>query len=457
MSEKKAFVVTVVGAGGKSAYLRRRALEYVDAGMKTAVTTTTHIWRPEEKDCGGTEVYENNKKNTVMVYHGTDGVDTIGVPMNDGRLSAPPYETFRKICARYDTVLVEGDGSHCMPVKIPGDGEPVIADGTGEIAVVMGRQAVGRRLDIVCHRYDRERLEQTGILPQSTDGKTDLTVTDQILEQIAEEFYIKPLHERYPEAKLIYVPSPYSEKQTGRTDTTASQSREGLCSAEEPLSAGCGITAVLMASGFGRRYGGNKLMDLFEGKELYRHAAEHIIKAFGKESVLVVTQYDEIMTQTREMGIRSVKNMDAAEGISASIRIGTKYAIARAAAQPGSDKACQDPVVIFFAADMPYLSPEEIIRYVRQFLWSGKTFGCMEYGSGHILTNPGAFRMLRVPSPLAGERPETMTVSDMLLGLTGDSGAMRIMKRFPHEIYRYQVPHEAVADIDVRSQARLLL
>ena len=450
MIPKRAVIVTAVGAGGKSTYLQMRALEYVRDGKRAAITTTTHIRIPERVCCTGGSGYPVPEDAArALVFHGTDGVDTIGVPCGDGKLSGPPEEVFDRICREYDAVLVEGDGSRCMPLKLPGDHEPVIPEETAEIAVVMGMQSVGRRLNIVCHRYDRTRLEAAGILPQGVP-----IVTPDMPQKIAEAFYIRPLRQRWPKAKIFFVPSPYPVE-------------------DAPLPE---VTAVLMASGFGRRYGGNKLLDNLNGKPLYRHALDHIVQALGEDELIVVTQYEEIFRQVREMGIRAVMNRQAAEGISASIRLGTERAL-----QERPEKT--DPVLLFFAADMPYLSAEEIRRYVRQFLWSGKTFGCMESGPEHIMTNPGAFRLSRVPSPLMGtdaesagrantdiedrdhcresvggeqayqmDRAGERTVARQLLSLHGDRGAMRIMKQFPHEIYRYQVPEDAVTDIDVKNE-----
>lgn len=480
MMQKKAEIVAAVGAGGKSTYLQMRALEYVRAGKRAAITTTTHIRIPERAHCNGVSVYPvPEAAEHVLVYHGTEGVDTIGVPCGEGKLSAPPEHVLKRICREYDAVLVEGDGSRCMPLKLPGENEPVIPDETDEIAVVMGVQAVGRRLDIVCHRYDRARLAAAGILPKGAP-----IVTEDMPQKIAEAFYIGPLRERFPKAEIFFAPSPYPAE-------------------DGPFPE---VTAVLMASGFGRRYGGNKLLDDLNGRPLYRHALDHIVQALGRDALIVVTQYEEIFRQAREMGLRAVMNDQAAEGISASIRLGTERALQDQICPALQDRTClaprnqpspasrdqtfpelpdgaerPDPVILFFAADMPYLSAEEIRRYVRQFLWSGKTFGCMEAGPEHIMTNPGAFRLGRVPSPLmetdvksvrclsadkkdrdhcggfpGGEQesptdmPGGRTVAQMLLSLHGDRGAMRIMKQYPHEIYRYQVPEKAVTDIDVK-------
>ena len=391
MPHKRAIIITAVGAGGKTTYLERRAAEFVCRGMRAAVTTTTHIWKPETAKPSGSGAHRD------YIFYTAGGTDYAGSLEESGKLSAPPDEVWDFILEEYDAVLVEGDGSHCMPVKIPREGEPVIPENTDEIAVIMGRQAIGRRLDVVCHRFDMEKLP-SGI------------VTDKMLEEIADMFYIRPLKEKYPHARVFYSPSEYEPEHW--TDLARLP--------ELP------VTAVLLASGFGRRYGGNKLLEDFDGQLLYLRALNHVTRALGKRRTVVVTQYPEIMNAMKAEGITALYNDSAAEGISASIRIGTKESLRREDTE----------AVIFFAADMPYLPSDEIRRYVHQFLWSGKRYGCMESGPEHIMTNPGAFRL-----------KET---SGQLLGLSGDRGAMRIMKQYPHDIYRYQIAETAVLDIDVR-------
>ena len=146
----------------------------------------------------------------------------------------------------------------------------------------------------------------------------------------------------------------------------------------------------------------------------------------GRENAIVVTQYEEIMQQTRALGIAAVWNDQAGEGISASIRLGTKSALAM-----GAD------AVMFFAADMPFLPAVEIRRFARQFSGSGKAFGCMEFGKEHITTNPGAFLL--------------KAEAEKLLQLRGDRGAMRLMKQEPWKVYYYQIAPEYVVDVDVRT------
>ena len=53
-------------------------------------------------------------------------------------------------------MLAEGDGSHCMLVKIPGQTEPGIPEHTDEIVVVMGAHAwLGEDLRLSASCYAR--------------------------------------------------------------------------------------------------------------------------------------------------------------------------------------------------------------------------------------------------------------------------------------------------------------
>ena len=404
-----AYVITAVGAGGKTTYLRQRALEYLRQGRKVAVTTTTHIWPPDPmpERCGPEYVpamprygrlYDSSSDIDMCILLSCRAkeegevlppLDYIGVPEPSGKLRAPAGKTYERICREYDVVLVEGDGSHCMPAKIPSEHEPVIPDNTDEIAVLMGAHAIGRRIDVVCHRYQ---------------GCSHDKMTQEMLEELAEQHYLIPLSGRYPKAKVFYVLS--------RMPSLSDR-----------------ITGVVMASGFGRRYGGNKLLDRYQDKPLYRHTLDHVRQAVGEENTVVVTQYEMIRDQVRKTGIDCVMNSQADEGIAASIRLGTQKAL-----ESGAD------AVVFFAADMPCLPAEEIRLYIRQFLASGKPCGCMVFGREHTLTNPGAFRLKQG--------------AEKLLQLKGDRGAMRIMKQEPWNIYYYQIAPEYAKDVDYPQSLR---
>jgi len=381
-----AYVITAVGAGGKTTYLTERGRRLAAEGKKVAFTTTTHIWAPKTTDA-------------------ESGIRYFGTPVPGGKLASPDPDLWRKICAEYDAVLVEGDGSHCMPVKIPGAEEPVIPDNTDEITVVMGKHALGRRLKTVCQRFSGE----------------DCKVTEKTLYDLADRYYVKPLSEKYPGAVVRVV---LSDMQVSGLDRDIGK-----------------ITLVLLASGFGVRFGGNKLTENIGGKKLYERMLEKLCSVSGRlgrdAQVLVVTQYREIMNEVRTKNrnnMSAVLNTQAAEGISASVRIGTSEAVSG-----GSD------AVAFFAADMPFLPEEDILMFLRQFMFSGKTCACMQIREkapegGKVLyknVNPGAFRLKK-------------KTAEQLLALSGDRGAMKIIASMPEECHYYQIEPEKVRDIDRR-------
>ena len=81
------------------------------------------------------------------------------------------------------------------------------------------------------------------------------------------------------------------------------------------------LGAVLMASGAGRRFGGNKLLHPVEGVPM-------ILRAFAAAPAelfsrgCVVSCYPEILALAGERGYIPVPNPDAAQGQSASVRLG---------------------------------------------------------------------------------------------------------------------------------------
>ena len=83
------------------------------------------------------------------------------------------------------------------------------------------------------------------------------------------------------------------------------------------------IGCVLMASGFGRRFGSNKLLLPVEGVPLVQRALTlYAGVPFARR--VVVSQYESILSLGREAGFLPLPNPDAARGISASVTLGTR-------------------------------------------------------------------------------------------------------------------------------------
>lgn len=482
---RHALVIAVAGAGGKSTYIRQQAERQAGEGKRVAVTTTTHIYNPCVQ-YGIRESWSGDEAEPVAVVRGVayfgrpQGMD--GQPedtQQSWKLGPVSPDAFRQICSRYDVVYVEADGSHSMPAKIPLEGEPVLPPGADEVVIVMGRHAVGRPPRAVCQHYDADRLKVaarsadgspasdrgttagggtasdrrvaaesnpvsdgseasvrdiaadslkvTGGITAPEDQEPQTPLTEAQLRHLAEACYIRPLRIRYPWIRSTYYLS----------DMYRLGEKEHVTE----------VTFILMASGFGRRYSGseNKLLADFHGRPLYLHALEHLAKSAQQlrsyqvyVRIGVVTRYPEIMQQTADMqdpDITYLENHMAEEGITSSIRIGTKKATA--------DHA---QLVVFFAADMPYLDAGQITRFVCDCICSGKPYGCMavrdEIERTVTTTVPGAFRL------------DKGQAADRLLALHGDRGAMRLIRQRPWDTYYFYTEPSSIRDIDQKEDSR---
>ncbi|MCD8248710.1 MAG: nucleotidyltransferase family protein [Lachnospiraceae bacterium] len=184
------------------------------------------------------------------------------------------------------------------------------------------------------------------------------------------------------------------------------------------------LAMIYMASGFGRRFGSNKLLVPLQGRLLYQHGLQHLREAAGRleisgrfqTSVIVTSQYEEILGHARSLGVEAVQNPNSAEGITASIRLGTINAPA------------DTEFYLYFVADQPYLSAESIVRLVEGLIESGLGIGSVKKGS------PCIFR--------AKYREELLT-------LAGDRGGRQIIRRHPEDIWEMEVPEEELRDIDL--------
>lgn len=124
-------IIAVVGAGGKTTLIYTLALELKKTGKKVVVTTTTHMI---PKDC--------------------EGIITIGVPCKDSeKIKGLGEKEFDELKTTYDIILVEADGSHKLPMKVPESYEPVIPKDADLVIGILGAAAIGHPLYKVCQRY----------------------------------------------------------------------------------------------------------------------------------------------------------------------------------------------------------------------------------------------------------------------------------------------------------------
>ena len=101
----------------------------------------------------------------------------------------------------------------------------------------------------------------------------------------------------------------------------------------------------LLASGYSRRFQGNKLLYELDGMPLIAHTLQKL-SALKPHSLIVVTQYEEVEKLANDYNAVVVFNTQAREGQSSSIRLGIK--------RSDADQA------MLCVADQPYLRLEKM-------------------------------------------------------------------------------------------------
>ena len=113
------------------------------------------------------------------------------------------------------------------------------------------------------------------------------------------------------------------------------------------------ISAIIMASGFSRRMGENKLLMKYNNKFLIEYTLDVISKCNFKDK-LIVTQYEKIKEIGENLDFKVVKNKYPNRGISESIKLGIKN--------------CEESEgYMFFVGDQPLLDKKDIEKLINVF------------------------------------------------------------------------------------------
>jgi molybdenum cofactor cytidylyltransferase len=106
------------------------------------------------------------------------------------------------------------------------------------------------------------------------------------------------------------------------------------------------ITAIILASGYSRRMGQNKLLLKYRGKSLIEHTLETILQCGFYEIILVAREADIIDIGNKHQ-LNVIINENADKGISESIKLGVR-------------NAKETKGFMFFMADQPFLDVDTV-------------------------------------------------------------------------------------------------
>lgn len=156
-------VISFSGGGGKSTLMYRSALELSSSGLKVLVTTTTMIYHPDvmNRPYNGIIIGSIGElaRNRRSIKEGTITVAAYKTLEADGKTKLngfSPAEIERVLKAGiFDAVLVEADGAKHLPIKAPGENEPVIPARSSIVFGVIGMEAINSRIsDDIVFRTD---------------------------------------------------------------------------------------------------------------------------------------------------------------------------------------------------------------------------------------------------------------------------------------------------------------
>ncbi len=191
------------------------------------------------------------------------------------------------------------------------------------------------------------------------------------------------------------------------------------------------LAFIYLASGFARRFGSNKLLEIIAGEPLYRHgfkvletAGTHLRKEGHQVEILVVSQYEGILSWCKNRGAEGIYNPRSIDGIAVGMKLGIK------AVQ-------QADAYVFFVADQPFLQVATVLQLVGDFRQGKGTIGCV--GTQEHPGNPKLFAASYVPE---------------LLTLSGDKGGQVIFRQHLDKVFYVKAPEKEIQDIDTREDLK---
>lgn len=179
------------------------------------------------------------------------------------------------------------------------------------------------------------------------------------------------------------------------------------------LKLGC----VVMAAGNARRFGENKLAAQLRGRSLILRALESV-PAELFHSVVVVTQYPEIMRLAKEFHFAAVHNEHPDWGISHTVQLGLTEL-----------RDCAG--VLFLVSDQPLLRRESVAELAE--LWKRQPEKIAALAHNGVRGNPCLFPARFFPE---------------LLELREDHGGNTVIRRHEEDLVLLEAAEQELTDVD---------
>lgn len=177
------------------------------------------------------------------------------------------------------------------------------------------------------------------------------------------------------------------------------------------------LTGIILASGFSRRFNGDKLTYMVKGKSIVAHVVENCLNS-RLDEIIVIYRNDEVYELLMNYNIKIFRNENAQEGMAAGMRLGVENASYNS-----------EGYMIFMGDQILFLS-SDIDKMIDVFEKQGKISAASYDGKRR---NPVIF-----PS----------SYRDKILSIHGDEGGRSILKNEEDDIVLVEFENIKSFDID---------
>ncbi len=341
-------MVSLVGAGGKTAAMFRLAGELTSNGWKVITTTTTMIWRHQASEHtilepDGAILLE--KAEAALKKHSHITVVS-GLSEVEGKLVGVEPSLVDGLAAllEVDAVIVEADGAKGRSLKAPAAHEPVIPSCTTILIPMAAIDALGQPLDErAVHRPELvARLANLGqrelITPEALGSV--LLHPEGGMKDAPAQARIAPLINKVTAASL------QPARDIARLlleEVRVSRVLLGSVMEEDPITEAWGrVAAVVLAAGESRRFGYPKQLLPWGETTLLEHVVDAALGSSVDKTIVVLGhRAEEIGGPLHGRPVELVINEGWEGGLSTSVRAGLR-------ALPADYEAC-----LFLLADQP--------------------------------------------------------------------------------------------------------
>lgn len=402
-------MICLVGAGGKTSAMFRLASELSAKGKKVLATTTTAIYYPEGEQYD--EILITEKESLDLFYNRSgSGITVLGRSISsDGKLLGVNPEFLDALFCEeiFDYILVEGDGSKGRPVKAPARHEPVIPSCTTKVLGLIGLDSIGKK---ICREYVH-RPELFCSISGCQEG--DIIDSDIISKLIAHKEGLFKAAPAFAEKYIILNKAEGESRRIAAYGILHKLSDMGYKPAGMVISsmkdsrfrnAVRMISGIILASGFSRRMGADKLLLPIGGIPVI----ERVIAAASKSSlgeVVLVCANGSVASIGRKYGAKIVENNAPEQGQSHSIRLGVE------------NSGLSADGYMFLVGDQPFINESTINRLIDGFTMGSSSAAVPMYNG--VRGNPVIF---------------ASSHKDELLHLSGDSGGRVLLEKLKGNI-----------------------